>query len=382
MDTLGIFEKQVSGVALLGHGIRHDPSQLHLSHAARGHKLLRWVLGRDRGRLQLGVRLRQGDKRPRPVQRLGSRPECDIGMGDVSASLLDSWNPTVLRMNRFESPGMFGIDLDDQATNYYQEKNLVIGAGYKVQAERYNTYINGILVTSEGNGDVQFHILQSNSHNYGARNIVFAKQSCAYQVYSLSDAQNAPSYLAQWDSNDVYTSAPPATISGWNNCGGVQETWAQWTGSGLDKHSTTSNPVFVDTQKVFRADYLPRGDFNPSSTSAIVTQLKFQTFAMDSFGVIGQAGPNTAVLPNPLVVKNNRINNDKVIVNYTDGRLIVSNDGDYRVTITTALGRTVMVFKGKGRSAYSLNARTIRSGVYFASVRAKNGLTTQRFIVD
>jgi hypothetical protein len=303
-----------------------------------------------------------------------------MNMGDVTASLLDAQNPTVLRMNRFESPGMFGIDLDDNATNYYQEKNLVIGGGYKVQAERYNTYINGILVTSEGNGDVQFHILVSNSHNYGARNIVFAKQSCPYQVYGLSDAQNAPSYLAQWDSNEVYTTTGSAVISGWNNCGGTQETWAQWTGSGLDKHSITTNPGFVDTQKVFRTGYSPRGDYNPTNTAALNT-LHFQTFAMDSFGVMGISGL-TSVRNNPLSTNSDISTIDKITVNYGKGRLIVANDGNYKVVVTTVSGRMAATFNGKGRSIFTLDARKIGNGVFFAAVHTKNSLVSRRFIVS
>jgi hypothetical protein len=80
----------------------------------------------------------------------------------------------------------------------------------------------------------------------------------------------------------------------------------------------------------------------------------------------------------------NRTSNDKNIVFYSEGRLIISNDGVYQVTITNALGGTLMAFQGKGRSAYGLNAKTFRAGIYIAVVRdrATNGLTTQKFIVD
>ena len=160
MDTLGIFEKQVSGVACSAtqfDTVRHNTichmprAGINFCDGCWGGSVIdyNWVYDCVRETSDHG-----------PFNAWGRDRNAILGMGDVTASLLDSRNPTILRMNRFEAPsGMFGIDLDDNATNYYQEKNLVIGAGYKVQAERYNTYLNGILVTSGGNGDVQFHIL-------------------------------------------------------------------------------------------------------------------------------------------------------------------------------------------------------------------------------
>jgi len=77
-----------------------------------------------------------------------------------------------------------------------------------------------------------------------------------------------------------------------------------------------------------------------------------------------------------------KMTGDNVAVDYAKGRLIVSRKGDYQVTITNALGKTLMECKGRDRSAYSLNAGTFGAGVYFTIVRAKSGREIRRFVVE
>jgi hypothetical protein len=183
----------------------------------------------------------------------------------------------------------------------------------------------------------------------------------------------------------VYSTAGTPNCSDWNSCGSGNYSWTQWTGAGLDVHSTVANPTFTNTSKTWTGRtpaYLPVGDYTPTNTTAM-NAIKFQTFPMDSFGVMGTTpGPNTSVLQNPFIEKNNGISNNGFTVNYGKGLLFISNNGEYQVTITNALGRTLMTLKGKGDSEFSLNARTFRTGVYFAAVRARNGMATRRFIVD
>ena len=381
MDTLGIFEKQVSGCAFSAtqfDTISHN-SMCHMPRAGInfcdgcwGGTVIEynWVYDCVR---------ETGDHGP--FNAWGRDRNAILGMGDANNSLLDSWHPTIIRINRFEAPsGMFGIDLDDDATNYYQEKNLILGAGYKVQAERYNTYINGVSVTTGGNGNVQFHLLVANSHNYGARNIFFGKQACVYQAYGSGDVNNAHSYLAQWDSNNVYSTAGSVTISGWNNCGSTMSTWASWTGSGLDKHSLTSDPVFVDTQKVFRAGYLPRGDYNPTN-QAVINTLHFETFPMDSFGAMGTPGPkftDETINPTELHV----IDLQSLSMRYSSRRLTISADGPYNAAITTVSGRTLASLQGRGVSCFALDAKRFGCGAYLLVVNTKYGVAWRRFIVS
>ena len=377
MDTLGTFEKQVSAVASSAtqfDTIRHN-TMAHMPRAginycdgAWGGNVVdyNWVYDVVRETSDHG-----------PFNAWGRDRNAILGMGDAGNSLLDARNPTIVRMNRFETPdGMFGIDLDDNATNYFQEKNLILGGGFKVQAERYNTYINCVLVTTGGGGDVQFHMLVANSHNYGARNVIVGQKSCLYQAFSASDISNAPSYLAQWDSNTVYSKAGTVTISGWNNCGSATGTWAQWTGSGLDKHSITTDPVFVDTQKVFRADYKPRGDFNPTNPT-MLNALKFQTFPMDSFGVLVATGPSTSIQR----AERERAALQGLSVEYRGGWLTVSMEGAYDAVLTTVSGRALERFQGRGPSRHALDGKRFRSGVYILAIHTDAGTVSRRFLV-
>jgi hypothetical protein len=379
MNHCGRFEKQTSGVTLsatefdtICHNTIHDIPRAGINFCDGcwgGHVVeFNWVYDCVKESSDHG-----------PFNAWGRDRNLLYGSSDVSASLLDARNTTYVRYNRFEAPaGMFGIDLDDQATNYYQKSNLLIGGGLKVQWNRYNTYINNILVRS---ANVQFHTPWNGSTHYGARNIIIG--TCNYGTLG-NDLTGIKASVAQWDSNVVYNNGSDPTITYWSStssCGSQEATWSQWKSAGLDANSITTSPGFVDTQKVFRSDYLPRGDFNPPTTSAAVTQIKFVPFVMDSFGVMGVTGPTTAV-QRPVVYNNNGTINDKFTVKYIAGRLVVFNDGYYNVTVTTALGRTLMAFKGKGRSTYNLNIKTLGAGVYYAVVHAKNSTATRRFIVD
>jgi hypothetical protein len=166
------------------------------------------------------------------------------------------------------------------------------------------------------------------------------------------------------------------TISGWNNCGNGLGTWSGWTGSGLDKHSLTSDPVFVDTQKVFRTGYLPRGDFNPTN-AAMLNSLHFQTFPMDSFGVLVATGPSTSIRR----ADRDRVALQALAVRYSTGWLTVSFEGAYDATITTPSGRTMASFSASGDHRLALDPNRFRSGVYILSIHSGNGTESRPFLV-
>jgi hypothetical protein len=99
---------------------------------------------------------------------------------------------------------------------------------------------------------------------------------------------------------------------------------------------------------------------------------------MDSFGVMQVS--NVAV-QNPLPDVN-RQDDARCIVHFRGGRLMVSYDGDYRVTITTALGRTLAVYKGNGLTGMALCPKNSGAGIYFAVISTKNGTDIRRFMVN
>jgi hypothetical protein len=294
---------------------------------------------------------------------------------DSSATKLDAMYTTIVRNNRFEGPsGDFGIDLDDQASNYMQYNNLLLGGGLKLQWNRYNTYLNNIVARG---GNVQFHGVWTKSADYAARNILFGPYiygTCCFST-GASIPDSIKNNIKQFDSNVVYNSGNPPTITAWGSTTTLY-TWAQWQAAGLDAHSSIADPLFTDTTRVW-ANYSPRGDFSVKAGSPALT-LGFKNFPMDSFGVMQVS--NVAV-QNPLPDVN-RQDDARCIVHFRGGRLMVSYDGDYRVTITTALGRTLAVYKGNGLTGMALCPKNSGAGIYFAVISTKNGTDIRRFMVN
>jgi hypothetical protein len=294
---------------------------------------------------------------------------------DSSTTKLDAMYTTIVRNNRFEGPsGDFGIDLDDQASNYMQYNNLLIGGGLKLQWNRYNTYLNNIVVRG---GNVQFHGVWTKSADYGARNIFvgpYIYGTCCFST-GASIPDTIKNNVKQFDSNVVYNAGSPPTITAWGSTATLY-TWAQWQAAGLDAHSSIADPLFTDTTKTW-ANYLPRGDFSVKAGSPALT-LGFKNFPMDSFGVMQVS--NVAV-KNPFPDLG-RPDNTRSIVQVRGGRLMVSYDGDYQVRITSVSGRTLSVYKGKGGTVIDLGLKMGGAGIYFAVISSKNGKEIRRFIMN
>jgi hypothetical protein len=299
-----------------------------------------------------------------------------FGQNDVAASKLDARNTTMVKNNRFEGePGNFGIDLDDQSTNYYQIYNLCIGGGHKLQWHRFNTYVNNVII----DGNVQFHGVWGQSQHYGARLIIYqSKEPCVYQFCCGSNPTQVKGAITQWDSNVVYYTKGEPKCSDWNNCGSGNFSWSQWKAAGLDAHSSNADPMFVDPSK---------GDYRVKDGSPAL-KLGFKNFAMDSFGVAGVPGPNTngctatAIQQGDKAVQNGLITEKLPSVQYNAHQLAISFNGEYTVEITSISGRILSVYQGKGHTLFSLDKKQIKSGLYLAVVRTKNGLTTHGIVVS
>jgi hypothetical protein len=289
---------------------------------------------------------------------------------DTSATQLDAWKTTIIRNNRFEAPyGDFGIDLDDQASNYVQYNNLLIGGGLKVQWNRHNTYLNNILLRS---GNIAITGVWWGSNHYVARNIIDNSQ--CYWCNMYPQGSNIPDtiklHTKMIDSNFITSGATQI-------CGDQCYSWTTWRAAGLDVHTVLGQVTYADTTKVF-PNYTPRGDFSITSAGALA--LGFKNFPMDSFGVMPL--PATGAIQNPSPDLLNKLDNIHKIIRYGTGRLIISLDGEYRLTITTALGRTVKVFRGKGNSIFAFSRKTAGSGMYVATVRSVDGVVTRKFVVN
>jgi hypothetical protein len=391
MDTLGVFEKQVSGVCFSAtefDTIRHN-SMGHMPRAGInfcdgcwGGTVVdyNWVYDVVKETSDHG-----------PFNAWGRDRNAIAGSGNRAATYYDARNPTYVRMNRFEAPaGMFGIDLDDQASNYFQEKNLILGAGFKLQWNRGNKYINNI-TTATNNGNAQFHGVWGStaqpSDHYGARNMIYATSTCVYQFCCGSNPTQVYGTATKWDSNMVYSTAGTPNESDWNNCGSNTFTFAAWQTAGLDVHSVVANPTWTNTSQTWTGrtpPYLPVGNYNPTNATALNT-LRFQTFAMDSFGIIGEVPGTIPVVSGIQNGPNGPGISDiskEVTVRYIARLLTVSYSGDYQVAVTSMAGRVLATFKGKGRSSFAVDPKCFGSGMYLAVVHTRNGPTSKRFIVS
>ena len=166
----------------------------------------------------------------------------------------------------------------------------------------------------------------------------------------------------------------------WQQRNTVVTTWANWLSAGLDQHSQIADPQFVDTARVFRPDYAPRGDFSVKPTSPALG-LGFKNFPMDSFGVM--TAPSTSSrMP---FAKGNTSAGALGLVRFAHGRLIVSLAGDYKVTVTNALGTTVAVFAtrgARGTHGFDLKQVGIAKGVYTFRLQCASGAQTGRIVVQ
>jgi hypothetical protein len=377
MSRLGRFEKQPAGIAFsatqcdtIRHNTIHDCPRAGICFCDGswgGHVVeFNWVYNSIQ---------ETGDHGP---FNAWGRDRVERWQTDPTASKLDAWKTTYVRNNRFEAPSQyFGIDMDDQACNYYQEKNLLFGGGLKLQWNRDNTYLNNILVNG---ASAQFHGTWTQSSHYGARNILvgsYIYQQCCFSGDVPSAVKAA---IIQWDSNCVYNNGSNPYMAPWMGTN-QQYSWAQWTGAGLDAHSKVADPLFTDVNKTW-PNYLPKGDYTVKAGSPALG-LGFKNFPMDSFGVMGTPGPQQVAIQSPFIGnKADNLNNGSFSIHYKSGQLFVSQEGDYRVAITTANGRTVKVFTGKGSSCFNLNSKIIGSGLFFAVIQAKNGKEIRQFIVN
>ncbi len=298
---------------------------------------------------------------------------------DTSMTTVDAWITTIIHNNRFETRSYhFGIDLDDQSSNYLQHDNLLIGGGLKLQWSRKNTYLNNIIVKG---GTAQFHSVWSLSRHYAARNILVGQGlygTCCYPA-GTNIPSAIKSCIAQFDSNVVYDpKGNPPIITPDTDPNTTLYTWAQWQAAGLDVHSIVADPQFTDTNKTW-PNYAPKGDYSVKNGSPAQT-LGFRNFPMDSFGVMPAV--TGAGIEDPFDDRRNKHYSAPNIIRYEPGRLIVSGSADYRVTVTNALGKTVRVFNGKGVSYFAISPDMIAKGVYFATVNDVHGMVTRRLLVD
>jgi len=289
--------------------------------------------------------------------------------GDSTKTTLDAMYPTIIRNNRFQTKaGEYGIDNDDGSSNYTCYNNLLLGVGLKLQWGRLRHLTNNIVV---GGGYVEFHSNWDHNGYILAHNILVGTAIYSFCCWSVPDGSVSGQLKNKGeiiDSNTLWSFGSNPKFVDWSAHTPSSCTWAQWLGGGVDAHSVLADPQFMDSA---------HGDFRVKSTSPALA-LGFKNFPMDSFGVMKP----TVGTQSPYVNGRNTGDNVFLTVRYSEGKLLISREGKYRVTIMTAAGRAIRSFSGKGESCFAIKPGTFGRGVYFASVRSQSGIITRKFFVN
>ena len=373
MNHLGRFEKQTSGVNLgitesdtIRHNTIHDCPRAAINiNTGRfgGHDIAyNWVYNtvletEDHG----------------PFNSWGRDRNLDF-QNDTSATQLDAWKTTDIHNNRLEvRQGLFGLDLDDQSSNYLLRNNLLFGSGLKLQWSRHETYCNNILVNSAnttitnpwwGSNDYITRTICTNGSPYWCNFFTGITNSTFL-------ADTIKSHFKLIDSN-LYASGV-SSIS--TEAGGVS--LSAWRAAGLDVHSTTGDPMFVNVNQTWPG-YGPKGNYQVQAGSPALS-IGFQNFPMDSFGVMTVPTNVISGPPSGGMGLRGEVQN---VVRYGLGRIFISAAGDFRATVRNSLGRTVAVFNGKGNSCFAINPKMTGSGVYFVTVRTAQQRLTGKVLIN
>lgn len=158
---------------------------------------------------------------------------------------LDAREPIILKHNRLRCDHGWDIDLDDGATNYRIEDNLLLAGGIKLREGFYRMVQNNILV----NNSFHPHVWFQHSGDVFEHNIVMT----AYQPVRITD------WGKQVDFNLFVNAAD----------------LKQAQAAGTDAHSLAGNPEFSAPA---------HGDFSVARDSPAIG-IGFRNFAMNDFGV-------------------------------------------------------------------------------------------------
>ncbi|MEO7494375.1 MAG: hypothetical protein ABIT83_06300 [Massilia sp.] len=164
---------------------------------------------------------------------------------EPSLATLDAIEPVVMRRNRFKCDHGWDIDLDDGASNYVIEENLLLSGGIKLREGVHRIVRNNILV----NGSFHPHVWFEHSADVFENNIVMAAhQPIGIKTWGKSVDRNLFANAADLD---------------------------QARAAGTDAHSKAGALQFSDPA---------HGDFGVGNGSPALA-LGFVNFPMNQFGV-------------------------------------------------------------------------------------------------
>ena len=178
-------------------------------------------------------------------------------------ALLDCYKTVHIRNNRFSHSvdgHSWGIDLDDGTSNYHVYNNLCLGMGIKFREGFFRRAENNIIV----NGFGGFHVWFPGSDDVIKNNIWVSDQP--YQFIRAN-----PKFAKEIDYNLFYNPHGGLLFTGV----GDEMSFEEWQNFGLDQHSISANPLFVDPEN---------GVFTVKPESPAL-KLGFKNFEMGNWGV-------------------------------------------------------------------------------------------------
>jgi Right handed beta helix region len=166
-----------------------------------------------------------------------------------AASLLDNYQPTILRNSRWHCDHGWDVDLDDGSSNYLIENNLLLNRGLKWREGFYRTGRNNVIL----NSSLHPHAWYPDSGDIFEKNIVSAQ----YQQAAM------PSSLTTWGTRLDYNLFPTEAMR------------TAFLAKGCDANSLSGSPEFVSPTT---------GNYQVATGSPALT-VGFVNFPMDQFGV-------------------------------------------------------------------------------------------------
>lgn len=164
-------------------------------------------------------------------------------------SLLDTYQPIILRNSRWQCDHGWDIDLDDGSSNYLIENNLLLNRGLKWREGFHRTGRNNVIL----NSSLHPHVWYPDSGDIFEKNIV----SAAYQPAAMSSG------LTKWGERLDYNLFP------------TEGDRTAYAAKGCDANPLSGSPNFVSPAT---------GNYQVSAGSPALT-LGFVNFPMNQFGV-------------------------------------------------------------------------------------------------
>jgi hypothetical protein len=266
IHTIGLFEKQISGVELsmcksitVSHNSIYDVprSGINVSEGTWGGHIIEYndvfetvkETG-DHGSFNSWGRDRYWHPDREEMNKIVAK-EPSLILADVPSTI-------IIRNNRFRCDRGWDIDLDDGSSNYHIYNNLCLNGGIKLREGFYRVVENNILV----NNTFHPHVWFENSGDVFTRNIVMGPYK--------------PINLKAWGAMVDYNIFTDSTA--------LKDVQI----SGTDKHSIVCTVEFQDIEG---------GDYRVENNISDVFRLGFQNFNMDCFGVISQGLKRLAKTP-------------------------------------------------------------------------------------